>query len=190
MGADAAAQTVSRETRDGCDSLAEPVDASKVAARPFQRQRQTARSPSMISRRLNCGWRLVKVAERVPKADKLLRLEVDIGTETRQILAGIAESYAPETLVGRKVVIVANLAPRKTAWTGIEWDDCGGVSRGREGGAGGVFGGCAVGDEAEVEAGLWASGSGLERRGQIFAQSDQELAERCSAWTGEAPVPT
>ena len=56
---------------------------------------------------------LVKVAERVPKADKLLRLEIDIGTEVRQVLAGIAEAYAPETLVGRKVVIVANLAPRK-----------------------------------------------------------------------------
>ncbi|MGA7422330.1 MAG: methionine--tRNA ligase, partial [Candidatus Sulfotelmatobacter sp.] len=56
---------------------------------------------------------LVKVAERVPKADKLLRLEVDIGTEVRQVLAGIAEAYAPETLIGRKVVIVANLAPRK-----------------------------------------------------------------------------
>jgi len=55
----------------------------------------------------------VKVAERVPKADKLLRLEVDLGTEVRQVLAGIAESYAPETLIGRKVVIVANLAPRK-----------------------------------------------------------------------------
>ncbi len=56
---------------------------------------------------------LVKVAERVPKADKLLRLEIDIGTEVRQVLAGIAEAYAPEVLVGRKVVIVANLAPRK-----------------------------------------------------------------------------
>jgi methionyl-tRNA synthetase len=56
---------------------------------------------------------LVKVAERVPKADKLLRLEVDIGTEVRQVLAGIAEAYAPEALIGRKVVIVANLAPRK-----------------------------------------------------------------------------
>ncbi|MFZ0318595.1 MAG: methionine--tRNA ligase [Candidatus Sulfotelmatobacter sp.] len=56
---------------------------------------------------------LVKAAERVPKADKLLRLEIDIGTEVRQVLAGIAEAYAPETLVGRKVVIVANLAPRK-----------------------------------------------------------------------------
>jgi methionyl-tRNA synthetase len=56
---------------------------------------------------------LVKVAERVPKSDKLLRLEIDIGTEVRQVLAGIAEAYAPEALVGRKVVIVANLAPRK-----------------------------------------------------------------------------
>jgi methionyl-tRNA synthetase len=56
---------------------------------------------------------LVRVAERVPKADKLLRLEIDIGTEVRQVLAGIAEAYAPETLIGRKVVIVANLAPRK-----------------------------------------------------------------------------
>ena len=55
----------------------------------------------------------VKVAEKVKGADKLLRLEVDLGTETRQILAGIAEAYAPEALVGRKIVIVANLAPRK-----------------------------------------------------------------------------
>jgi methionyl-tRNA synthetase len=56
---------------------------------------------------------VVKVAEKVKNADKLLRLEVDIGSEVRQIVAGIAEAYAPETLVGRKVVIVANLAPRK-----------------------------------------------------------------------------
>ncbi len=55
----------------------------------------------------------ITVAERIPKADKLLRLEVDLGYEQRQILAGIAEAYAPESLVGRKVVIVANLAPRK-----------------------------------------------------------------------------
>ncbi len=55
----------------------------------------------------------ILVAERVPKADKLLRLEVDLGYERRQILAGIAETYAPESLIGRKVVIVANLAPRK-----------------------------------------------------------------------------
>ena len=55
----------------------------------------------------------ILVAERVPKADKLLRLEVDLGTEKRQILAGIAEYYEPEKLIGRRIVIVANLAPRK-----------------------------------------------------------------------------
>ncbi len=55
----------------------------------------------------------VKSAERVPNADRLLKLMVDIGTEVRQIVAGIAEVYAPESLVGRKVVVVTNLAPRK-----------------------------------------------------------------------------
>ncbi|HLB91877.1 MAG TPA: methionine--tRNA ligase [Terriglobales bacterium] len=55
----------------------------------------------------------VKTAERVKGADKLLRIEVDLGTEVRQLVAGIAEAYEPETLIGRKVVIVANLAPRK-----------------------------------------------------------------------------
>ena len=53
-------------------------------------------------------------AERVPKADKLLRLVVDVGEpQPRQILAGIAQHYSPETLVGRKIIVVANLAPRK-----------------------------------------------------------------------------
>jgi methionyl-tRNA synthetase len=52
-------------------------------------------------------------AERVKNADKLLRLVVDLGFEKRQILAGIAVAYQPEALVGRKVVIVANLQPRK-----------------------------------------------------------------------------
>jgi methionyl-tRNA synthetase len=55
----------------------------------------------------------VKVAEKVQGADKLLRLEVDLGNEVRQVVAGIAEAYAPELLVGRKVAIVTNLAPRK-----------------------------------------------------------------------------
>ena len=56
----------------------------------------------------------VKVAERIPKADKLLRFEIDLGEEKpRQILAGLAEFYDPEKLIGRKVVVVANLKPRK-----------------------------------------------------------------------------
>ena len=52
-------------------------------------------------------------AERVKGADKLLRLVVDLGFEKRQVLAGIASAYQPESLIGRKVVVVANLQPRK-----------------------------------------------------------------------------
>jgi methionyl-tRNA synthetase len=52
-------------------------------------------------------------AERVPKADKLLKLTVDLGFEKRTILSGIAEYYKPEELVGKLVTVVANLAPRK-----------------------------------------------------------------------------
>jgi methionyl-tRNA synthetase len=56
----------------------------------------------------------VKSAEPVKGADKLLHLKVDIGEpEPRTIVAGIALAYKPEQLIGRKVVIVANLAPRK-----------------------------------------------------------------------------
>lgn len=59
--------------------------------------------------------RIAKVieAEAVEGADKLLRLKVDLGGETRQIFAGIKSAYQPEQLIGRHVVVVANLAPRK-----------------------------------------------------------------------------
>jgi len=56
---------------------------------------------------------VVKSAERIQGADRLLKVMVDIGDEVRQVLAGIALAYAPEDLVGRKVVVVTNLAPRK-----------------------------------------------------------------------------
>ena len=55
----------------------------------------------------------VKSAERVAGADKLLKVMVDVGDEIRQIVAGIATVYQPEQLVGRKVVVVVNLQPRK-----------------------------------------------------------------------------
>jgi len=59
--------------------------------------------------------RIVKItkAEKHPNADKLLKLQVDLGTEQRQVIAGIAEHYAPEDLVGKSVSIVANLKPAK-----------------------------------------------------------------------------
>lgn len=55
----------------------------------------------------------VVACEKVQKADKLLKLEVDLGTETRTIVSGIAQHYNPEELVGKQVIVVTNLAPRK-----------------------------------------------------------------------------
>lgn len=55
----------------------------------------------------------IVAAEKVEKADKLLKLSVDLGFETRTIVSGIALHYQPETIIGKQVVVVANLAPRK-----------------------------------------------------------------------------
>jgi methionyl-tRNA synthetase len=112
-----------------------PVEESKEAAGPDARPRVTdvqpahpatpaSRPPSpaaapenriTIDDFLRVDMRVgeVKAAEKVKGADKLLRMEVDIGSEVRQIVAGIARAYEPAQLIGRKVVIVANLQPRK-----------------------------------------------------------------------------
>ncbi|MCB0794917.1 MAG: methionine--tRNA ligase [Flavobacteriales bacterium] len=64
--------------------------------------------------RLDLRTGLVLAAERIPKADKLLKLTVDIGEEDpRTVISGIAAHYGPEEVVGRQVVLVANLEPRK-----------------------------------------------------------------------------
>lgn len=52
-------------------------------------------------------------AEPVEKTDKLLKLQIDLGSEQRQIVAGLALSYEPEALVGKRIVVVANLEPAK-----------------------------------------------------------------------------
>jgi tRNA-binding protein len=51
-------------------------------------------------------------AETHPNADKLLVLQIDLGTETRQVVAGIKQYYEPAALVGKQIIVVANLAPR------------------------------------------------------------------------------
>ena len=62
---------------------------------------------------MNVELRSAKVtfAERVPKAKKLLRLEVDLGYEKRQVVSGIAKFYAPEDIIGKKIILVTNLKP-------------------------------------------------------------------------------
>ncbi len=55
----------------------------------------------------------VITCEKVPKSRNLLKMQVDLGTETRQILAGMAPYLLPEEMIGRRVVVVANLKPAK-----------------------------------------------------------------------------
>ena len=83
----------------GAAPAAAPVPGAKISIEDFAK----------IELRVG----IVKSAEKVQGADKLLKVMVDIGDEVRQVLAGIAQYYVPEELVGRKVVVVANLAPRK-----------------------------------------------------------------------------
>jgi methionyl-tRNA synthetase len=94
-----------------------PTDAAPAAkgAPPAQATPATPDGKISIDDFMKVELRVgqVKAAEKVKGADKLLRLEVDIGTEVRQLVAGIALAYKPEDLIGRKVVIVANLQPRK-----------------------------------------------------------------------------
>ena len=54
--------------------------------------------------------RIIK-AEKVEKSKKLIKLEVDLGEETRTVVAGIAESYSPDVLIGKDIILVANLKP-------------------------------------------------------------------------------
>ena len=49
----------------------------------------------------------------MPNSEKLIKLQVDLGSEHRQLVAGIGKKYEPETLIGRRIVVVANLQPRK-----------------------------------------------------------------------------
>lgn len=55
---------------------------------------------------------LVEEAELVPDSDKLIKLRVDIGSEKRSIISGIADSYSPEDLVGKKIIVIINLEPK------------------------------------------------------------------------------
>jgi methionyl-tRNA synthetase len=78
-------------------------------------EHSVADSRISIDQFMNVELRTAKVigAEAVPKSKKLIKLQVDLGSEQRTILAGIAEAYPPESLIGRTIVIVANLKPAK-----------------------------------------------------------------------------
>jgi methionyl-tRNA synthetase len=101
------------------------IDAKKDAEKKMENTEDTQKAvtkPEMAGPELigiedfgKVDFRSGKVvsAERVEKSDKLLKLKVDIGIETRQVVAGIGKSYTPEELMGKSVVIVTNLKPAK-----------------------------------------------------------------------------
>jgi len=76
-----------------------PLDSSKIDIAEFAKVELRAA--------------VIKEAEKIAGSKRLVKLVVDLGTETRQVVAGIAESYAPEVLVGKRIVLVANLKPAK-----------------------------------------------------------------------------
>ena len=80
-------------------------------------QAPTAAGPAQITieefQKIQLKTAKVLSAERVPKSEKLLKLQVSIGSEQRQIVAGIGKKYEPESLVGKTIVVVANLKPAK-----------------------------------------------------------------------------
>jgi methionyl-tRNA synthetase len=99
----------------------EPSGASEPPAKPSETQAQPPapadqwplESRISIDDFLKVDLRVAKVltAERVPKSKKLMKLSIDLGSEQRTLVAGIADGYEPEALVGRHVAIVANLKP-------------------------------------------------------------------------------
>ncbi|MFI5306545.1 MAG: methionine--tRNA ligase [Polyangiales bacterium] len=93
------------------DKLAATAKAKQAAALPYADLGAAIAYDDFAKLDLRVG--LVVAAEPVPKSKKLLRCDVDLGFEKRQVLAGVAEHLRPEDLVGKHVVVVANLAPRK-----------------------------------------------------------------------------
>lgn len=93
------------------------VEEKPSASAPLTEKKRVESEKPMITfeefQRLDLRVARIESAERVPKADRLLKLTVNTGTDTRTVVAGIAEWYSPESLVGRQIVLVCNLAPIK-----------------------------------------------------------------------------
>lgn len=93
------------------NEAAQKADAEASGEKPYEALKSEIVYDDFAKLDLRMGT--IKVAEKVPKADRLLRLEIDLGFEQRQILSGVAEQMKPEELIGKRVVVVANLKPRK-----------------------------------------------------------------------------
>ena len=131
-------------------SAADAARSCRAAARPQPQEPQHITIDDFAKVDLRVAQ--ILVAERVPKADKLLRLEVDLGYEKRQILAGIAQYYEPEKLDRPQDRDGREPGAAQDARPGVERNAAGGFARRRRAGAGRIPGGCSAGRAAEVGA--------------------------------------
>jgi methionyl-tRNA synthetase len=99
------------------EAAARATPAPAAPATPVPAEGQKPAEPEVITiddfGKIDLRVAVVLAVERVPKTEKLLKLELDLGSEQRTIVSGIAEFYEPETLVGKRIVIVANLKPAR-----------------------------------------------------------------------------
>ena len=93
------------------DAQVAKLEASKALGSSFEPQKEAVTFEDFSKMDIRIGE--ILEAERVPKADKLLKLLVDTGLDKRTIVSGIAEHFAPEDVIGKKVSVLLNLAPRK-----------------------------------------------------------------------------
>jgi methionyl-tRNA synthetase len=91
-------------------AMAEKVQAAEASAWTAEAQKESVTFDEFSKMDIRVG--AIVAAEKVKKADKLLKLEVDLGFETRTIVSGIALHFEPETLIGKQVCVLVNLEPR------------------------------------------------------------------------------
>jgi methionyl-tRNA synthetase len=105
------------ESAQPAEAAAPATPAPAAPATPVPAEGQKPAEPEVITidefGKIDLRVAVVLTVERVPKTEKLLKLELDLGSEKRTIVSGIAEFYEPETLVGKRIVIVANLKPAR-----------------------------------------------------------------------------
>jgi methionyl-tRNA synthetase len=103
------AQIAKLEAAQVEQSVAAPT--TEIAAPTFEPLKTEIQYDDFAKMDIRTG--IIRAAAKVPKADKLLQLTIDLGFETRTIVSGIAEHFAPEAIIGQSVLVLANLAPRK-----------------------------------------------------------------------------
>jgi len=89
------------------------TDTKEVGKIEQEEKKETERINYDYFSKIELRTATVLQAEKVENTTKLMKLNIDLGYEQRQIVAGIAESYSPEELIGKQIIIVANLEPRK-----------------------------------------------------------------------------